>query len=485
MATQVRKLLDHDYVKFKDFVSTHTGLHFPEKKRNDLERGVIEALAKSEYSSLDDYFAALARNPGNGEMDRLVSLLTVGETYFYRDEGQFRLLQNDILPKLISERMTTTRRLRIWSAGCATGEEPYSIAIILRELIPYIDTWDVLILATDINRKSLAKAEVGRYSQWSFRTMPESWLDKYFFLSAANDFHISDTIKNSVDFRHLNLKDKTYPSFLSNTVDLDLIICRNVTIYFEQETTDGIMDRFHDSLGDGGWLLMGASDAIPPADKFWARNHSGVFIYQKKAAGFDARHSQRTLESMKEIKFTAATPVKPSKPKPAKAPALDLINESRALLEMGQPVLAADKLAAKLKADSENTEALLLMAKIEVARGHLRSARKLALEVTTLDRLNISAYYLLSAIHQGLNDNDKAIECLKKTIYLDKGFIGGHFSLGCLYKKGNQTALANKAFKNVVKLMVGRPKDEIVPETNGITYGKLLEVAEMNAISKE
>jgi len=161
------------------------------------------------------------------------------------------------------------------------------------------------------------------------------------------------------------------------------------------------------------------------------------------------------------------------------------VAESRALLEMGQPVLAGDKLSAKLKEDTKSTDALLLMAKIEVARGHLRRARRWAEQVVKLDKLNVGAYYLLSAIHQGLGDDHKAIECLKKTIYLDKDFIAGHFSLGCLYKKGNRQGMANKAFKNVVRLMIGRQKDEIVPETNGITYGKLLEVAENNLSVKE
>ena len=483
MATQVRKLDEINYARFRDFIANQTGLHFPEKKRGDLERGVLEALSNTAHPSLEAYFQALTRNPDNGEMDRLVSLLTVGETYFYRDEGQFRLLQNDILPKLISERMATSRRLRIWSAGCATGEEPYSLAIILRELIPYIDTWETLILATDINRRSLERAAEGRYSQWSFRTMPDAWLDKYFFLSSAKEFHISDTIKNSVAFRYLNLKDKAFPSFINNTIDLDLVICRNVTIYFEQKTTGEIMDRFYDSLVDGGYLLMGASDPIPPSEKFWARNHSGVFIYQKKAPGFEVRQQSRERKKVK-VRLAHTSP-KAAKPEPAKATAVDLLAESQALLEMGQPVLAADKIAAKLKDDPRSLEALLLMAKIEVARGHLRQARKWSEQVVGLDKLNITAYYLLSAIHQGLGDDDKAIESLKKTTYLDKFFIAGHFSLGCLYKKQNRLVMANKAFKNVVKLMVGREKDEIVPETNGITYGKLLEVAEKNLKTKE
>lgn len=504
MPTKLRKLDDNNYKKFKSFIAEQTGLHFPERKRADLERGVLEALGKSRHASIETYFRILASD--KDEMDRLITRLTVGETYFYRDQNQFRLLENDVFPNLISEKVATTRRLRVWSAGCASGEEPYSIAIILRELIPYFDTWDTLILATDINRLALEKAAKAQYGKWSFRSMPETWLDRYFSISGKERYLLSDPIKNSVSFCQLNLKSNVYPSFANNTCDLDLIICRNVSIYFKQETTDEIMGRFYDCLTDGGYLLVGASDPIPPAEKFWARSYSGAFIYQKKSTDFEARQKPRKRQPAAiQVQPIAAPPAQVTAPRASavrkkreaekkedkktektEAPAkVDLLAEGQALLEMGQPALAADKLKAKLEQDPASVQALLLMAKVEVARGHLRRAQRWAERVIEANKLNVQAHYLLSAIHQGLGSEDKAIDALKKTIYLDKGFIAAHFSLGCLFKKQNKIFMAEKAFKNVVRLMVGRPKDEIVPETNGITYGKLLQVAEMNLRAKE
>lgn len=475
--TQVgHKLHDLSYEKFRDLIANETGLYFPEKKRADLERGVLEGLARSKFESVEEYFAALSENPANGEMAGLVTLLTIGETYFYRDEGQFHLLQREVLPKLITERVATTRRLRVWSAGCSTGEEPYSLAIILRELVPYIDTWDVQILATDINRKSLEQAREGCYGDWSFRTMPDEWLDKYFFLSSSNTYYISETIKSAVRFEHLNLKDNVYPSFLNRTVDIDLIVCRNVAIYFNQDTTNQIMDRFSCSLIDGGWLLMGASDPIPPANKFWARNHSGVFIYQKKTAGIDPRQRERKNRERR----TTGTAGGRLGSRPIKLPAPDPIAESPTLLEMGQPVLAAGKLEAKLKDEPQAVEALYLLAKAELAQANLSKSRALAEQAIALDKLNVKTYYLLSTIYQAMDEDHKAIEALKKAVYLDKEFIPGHFSLACLYQRQGNPGLAGKGFKNVIKLMIGRRKDEIVPESNGITYGKLLEIAVSN-----
>ncbi len=485
MATKHTKFDDASYQKVRDFVARRTGLSFPEKKRGELERAVYEALKATEYNSIDDYLEALSGAAKPGEMDKLINLLTVGETYFYRDERQFKLLQNDILPKLISERASTTRRLRIWSAGCATGEEPYSIAITMRELVPYIDTWDTLVLGTDINRESLRRAEAGHYGQWSFRAMPDNWLDSYFFVSSEREFHISEAIKKIVDFDYLNLKEGTFPSSFNNTCDMDLIICRNVSIYFDQKTTDRMMEGFYDSLADGGWLLMGASDPIPPKERFWARNYSGVFIYQKKSPASDARNRERKGDNSGRITLSSTVLGGTEDKRGDNVGPADALAESRALIEVGQPVLAADQLASRLKEEPKSCEALFLMAKAAIARGQLSQAKKWAQKVTKVDKLNVKAYYLLSTIYQGLEDEDRAIECLKKTIYLDKYFIPGHFTLGCLYKKQKRLVMGRKAFKNVVRLMIGRQKDEVVPETNGTTFGQLLEVAEMNLRRQE
>jgi chemotaxis protein methyltransferase CheR len=463
-----------EYLRFRELIARTTGLDFPDNRRHDFERALLEGLAESGLQSLDRYYEALVEGRPPGLPAALINLLTIGETYFNRDSAQFDLLRHEVLPKLIAERMTTDRSLRIWSAGCATGEEPYSVAIILRELVPYIDTWNVMIMATDINSDSLKKAERGRYRQWSFRNMPQEWLDKYFFASPKADFHLSDLIKGHVSFEYLNLKEKSWPSFLNKTVDLDLIICRNVTIYFDDQTTADIMSRFHSSLAEGGWLLTGASDPVPPRERFRPRNFSGAFIYQKKSPGFEARRRKRTEKTSRNDK--------PNRPSGSRGK--DVCLEGKTLLEIGQPGLAAEKLAAGLKLDPDSTNALLLMAKTEAARGDLGRAEEYAQKVIKFNKLDIRAYYLLSAIYQGLGEEDKSIEYLKKTLYLDPDFFAAHFTLGCLYKRQNKALLANKAFKNVLRLMVGRSKDEIVPETNGITCGKLREIVE-NSLKQE
>ena len=168
--------------------------------------------------------------------DRVISGLTVGETYFMRDSAQFAALRQDILPELIRRRQKE-RRLRIWSAGCASGEEPYSLAMVLSELIPDWERWSVLILGTDINKQSLARARQGLYKKWSFRQCDPGVSGRY-FTPQEQRFQIKPDIARRVSFAYLNLAEDTYPSLITNTCAMDLILCRNVAIYLPRIRCD-------------------------------------------------------------------------------------------------------------------------------------------------------------------------------------------------------------------------------------------------------
>lgn len=473
-----------EYALCRDFIAERTGLIFSENRRADLEKGIAEGLARSGLATISEYLNALAANPTGNLMADLSNSLTVGETYFHRDTSQFDLLRREFLPKLIESRMLTTKSIRIWSAGCATGEEPYSLAILLHEMIPYVNTWNISILATDLNRESIAKAERGRYGRWSFRDVPETWLDKYFFVSGDSDFHLSDVIKEKVTFEYLNLKTRAYPSAATNTTDLDLIVCRNVMIYFDSRTSDEIMAAFHSSLAPGGRLLVGASDPPPPRELFRAQNFSGAFIYQKKSPGYEARSRKRSthVNPVKETpKPSAVKKESAARQEPVKEiKTIDCLSECAALLELGQPEMAAEKLRRELENNPKSSETLLLMAKVEVARGDVRASERYALKTLELNKFDTRAYYLLSAICQNKDRDGEAIDCLRKALYLDPGFVVAHFTLACLYKKQGKTALARKSFQNAEKLMLGRDKDERVPESNGISYDKLLSIVEAN-----
>jgi chemotaxis protein methyltransferase CheR len=190
----------------------------------------------------------------------LASHLTVGETYFFRDKHAFALLEGEILPALVRARRGSVRCLSLWSAGCATGEEPYSIAIALRNVIPEVRDWDVALLATDINARFLQRASEGVYSQWSFRDTPRWIRERYFTGQSGGRWAILPEIKRMVRFAQLNLLDEGYPSPLTNTAAVDVIFCRNVLMYLASEQAKKVVQNLYRALADGGWLIVSPSE---------------------------------------------------------------------------------------------------------------------------------------------------------------------------------------------------------------------------------
>jgi chemotaxis protein methyltransferase CheR len=192
-----------------------------------------------------------------------VQNLTVGETYFFRDPAVFMAMEEKFLPEL-ARRKRGKKELRIWSAGCSTGEEPYSIAISLLRAIPELNSWSLRLFASDINTRSLEKALAACYGSWSFRTTPEDFLDLYFQSRISGDVQehvLKERVRKLVQFDYLNLAEDLYPSAKTNTEEMDIIFCRNVLIYFTQQKCKFIADRLSDCLVPGGLLVTSASDS--------------------------------------------------------------------------------------------------------------------------------------------------------------------------------------------------------------------------------
>ena len=205
-------MLDTTLSQLNDFITKRMGLRFPQKRWADLERGITSAAHDFGFSDIDSCIEwLLSSKPSKSQIEILASYLTVGETYFFREEKVFSALEDRILKDLIQQRRKTDRYLRIWSAGCATGEEPYSIAILLDKMLPDLQDWNITILATDINPDFLKKAITGIYGNWSFRECPKWVTEKYFKKTANNRYEILSNIKKMVVFQYHNLCDDIYP----------------------------------------------------------------------------------------------------------------------------------------------------------------------------------------------------------------------------------------------------------------------------------
>jgi chemotaxis protein methyltransferase CheR len=273
------QLDDALYLRFRDLLHDRSGLAYPERKRADLAHGLRLALANSQHGDLAALYADAAA--GGPAWEIILAQLTIGETYFFRNTPQFEALRDHILPELIQRRQAT-RHLRIWSAGCATGEEPYSIAMMLADLLPSDEFWQVSILATDINPQFLARARDGLYGSWSFRETSEA-MRKRFFTPEQNRWRLHPAIRQMVTFARLNLAEPCFPAILNGAYAQDLILCRNVTIYFDEATTHQLIERFHSTLLPGGWLIVGHAEPQASANQqLELHNFPQTVVYRKR-----------------------------------------------------------------------------------------------------------------------------------------------------------------------------------------------------------
>lgn len=253
----MKETLIQDFIKL---ISSYTGLQIRIQDRETLCKKIWLRIKILKLNSPEAYYQLLNSNSEASEKEwrELELQLTTVETYFFRDRGQFSLLRNQILPELIEQRQQE-RSLRIWSAGCSTGEEPYSLAILIKELLPNYQDWNIFILGTDLNIEVLEKAKRGIYNPWSFR-MVDNNLKNNYFLPYKNELKIDEKIRKMVTYHYGNLVNDFYPSSLNDIHSMDLIVCRNVFIYFDNISIASVLKKFYHTLNPGGYLLAGHTE---------------------------------------------------------------------------------------------------------------------------------------------------------------------------------------------------------------------------------
>ncbi|HMK92184.1 MAG TPA: protein-glutamate O-methyltransferase CheR, partial [Thermoleophilia bacterium] len=277
-------LSDQQLSALSELIGRWTGLYFPPERHVDLERSLARAAKDFGHAGLGSFvnFLLTTAELTPDQVQTLAWHLTIGETYFLRGRQTFEVLEREVLPEFILARRHDEQQLRIWSAGCAGGEEPYSLAITVSRVLPERQHWNVTILATDINTRALQKANEGVYGSWSFRDTP-SWLRPQFFHEVHNgEWEIRPEIKRSVTFSYLNLAADPYPSLATNTNAMDIIFCRNVLMYFSGDTMKRVVDRLHDALREGGYLFVAPSEASHEFFPQFERVATNGEIYYRK-----------------------------------------------------------------------------------------------------------------------------------------------------------------------------------------------------------
>lgn len=255
-----------NYEKFKDEIYNLINIDLSSYKEKQMKRRILSLISRNKFSGFEDYIKGLKKD--KNLLNEFLNYLTINVSEFYRNKEQWDILENQIIPDLLKQK----KKIKVWSSACSTGEEPYSIVMLLSK---FINIKDISILATDIDNAAINKAKIGIYSDKSLKELPNEFKTKY-FEKIQNTYKIKDEIKNKVKFQNINLLKDEYPK------NCDLIFCRNVMIYFTEEAKSVMYNKFYNALSDNGILFVGSTEQIIYSHKYNLESVK-TFFYRKKS----------------------------------------------------------------------------------------------------------------------------------------------------------------------------------------------------------
>lgn len=395
-----------------------------------------------------DQWRALLDAPsdaGRREREELTVRLTVGETYFFRDKGQFELLTTRILPAL-AERRARERRLRIWSAGCSTGEEAWSLAMVLREQPSLFAGWDLQVIGTDINSSSLLHAREGVYGKWSFRSLDET-RRRLHFRPEGSRMAVDAALRPLVSFRHVDLLQDSFGT--AGLWDLDLIVCRNVFIYLEAAAIGRVVGKFAGALAEGGYLMTGHGELL--------------------GHGTPALHPRVFPQSVLWEKSAYEPALAPL------APHSEVRMALRPSVHVAEPPVAAPPVAP---ADGGGVESLMESAwrHADAGRGaESEDACRRALSQSPFDHW---PYYLLAQLAQDRGDAQQARAMLNRALYLAPAFVPAWLELAALQEHEGESPRARQSLSNARRELARLPPEQTIAPYGASTVADLLAYVE-------
>jgi len=434
--------IDTHSLQIFDVIQKRIGISLNEYRRQEIARFLNQkALSQTESA---EFLRQLELQPLTHIVwQDLLHYITIGETYFFRNRVHFEALRNHILPDLIAWRRQEGRKqLRFWNAGCATGEEPYSLAILLRELLPDVESWSILILATDVNQAYLKKAQQGEFNERAFRNETPDYVRDRWFKQTGRFYRIDRVLRDMVTFLPLNLIEDDYPAFHNGTGSMDLIMCRNVTIYFTREQTQRIIARFHESLNPQGWLIVGHSEPQPGLyDQFDTERVGDGTFYRKPA-----RIQQAPVTPMV---ITAPPPPIPRLILPVKPPPPVEDTPPEAVPLWQQALLAADQ--------ERWDDAVLLLDQAEAENA-----------------MQAEVHYLRALVYLQHQQEQSAFTSLRQAIYCDPNFAMAHYTLGECFARQHNTKQAQRYWRQALTIVSSLKPDEVLHGTLDMTAEMLM-----------
>jgi chemotaxis protein methyltransferase CheR len=463
-----------DLSPFKDFIKRCCGLSFDEARAATLENGIQTRMSALGLIAPANYLECLTRD--HKEFDNLVSLLTVNETYFFREPVHLQVLTERLVPRLLASRKLN-EKIRIMSAGCSTGEEPYSLVMSLME--KYGESAGSLfsVIGVDIDSSVFTRAKHACYNGHSFRNFPDTLKSKYFDAAGPGSFKIKDNVSDQVEFQILNLLSDTYPASLK---DLDVIFYRNVSIYFEPEVQKSIFSKLAELLKDDGYLFLSSTETLAHNLGIMSLIEiDNQFLYQKKVnvdigdrrIGVSDRRGEPRQEKGPGISgpvqgpaVTARTANQEKVMPPAAIPANrtlvpdrretgELFDEALALARGKHYHDALNRIDAVLEQNPSIIKAYALKASMLINLKELDKAERICLTCIERDPWYLEAFLLLGMIEKIRNDDESAFRRFKEALYIDSSCWLAHFYIAEIHRMKGELNSARREYEIVINLL--------------------------------
>jgi chemotaxis protein methyltransferase CheR len=447
MRTRKVVLSDDEFAQLRSLLSRSAGLVFDEARRDSVAYCVAERLRVTGAPDVPTYLSLLAEP---AERQQLLNEVTIQETHFFRNPPQIRALRKYVIPEVLKHADTRGRRIRIWSAGCSTGEEPYTVAMLLRELLPTTAGWDVKVVATDVSSRALEAARRGRYGERAVQMASPEDLARFFTASGDGHYDVRPEVRELVQFRHQNLVTDPVPFAADERIDL--VLCRNVTIYFSRETTRGLMGRLHTSLRDGGYLFLGHSETLWQVSEDFrlvplGTGDSAAFVYRRLDE--DPKERRGTVLPDRRTDDEGPPPPKPERRHGSR--------RDRTSVPAAKPVAPPSAVAVRAA----------------LADGRYDDAVAAATDFVAADPLNPMGHYLRGLALVNAGEDETALVDLRKAVYLDPSSGLGHFLLaGALQRLGDPAAAARE-YGAAANTLGGRKEERTAPELGGRSVQEL------------
>lgn len=464
-----RVLSKTDFDKFRKCIENRTGIYIADSKQDSFKISMDNRMDVLGIKGYDAYYSFIITNTlRKKEFDELLNLILIKETFFFRDDKQLQVLVKNILPELIKRKRM--KEIKIWSAGCATGEEPYSIAMAIMEShLP--NNINVSIYATDISEGVLKRAKEGIYNKSCMRAIDKKMLNKY-FTQRDGRYFLNDQVKRRVRFETVNLIE---PYFPMERESIDIVFCKNVIIYFRLDTVKTVIRRFYNALAEGGCLFVGHSESLwQISGDFELEEISGVFLYRKdgkKKIVSAKKWPQQKEKAVNIMDFTCQR----MPPLLSEKVSQQITHTTQAVrgkvvpqeidLKGVQPsdgnyeAVLAD-IEEVLQREPKNMDAHLLAGKIYANMGLYDKSLKKCVDAIEINDLSADAYLLIGSIYYKIGETEKAISSFKKAVYLDNNSMLSHYYLGNLYKDTNLIVQAIKEYKNVIHIFETTSENE-------------------------